>query len=30
MSFTVSDVKGAITPLVTPFHPDGALDLERA
>ena len=28
MSFTVSDVKGAITPLVTPFHPDGALDLE--
>ncbi len=28
MSFTVADVKGAITPLVTPFHPDGALDLD--
>jgi 4-hydroxy-tetrahydrodipicolinate synthase len=28
MSFTVTDVKGAITPLITPFHPDGALDLE--
>jgi 4-hydroxy-tetrahydrodipicolinate synthase len=28
MSFTVFDVKGAITPLVTPFHPDGALDLD--
>jgi 4-hydroxy-tetrahydrodipicolinate synthase len=23
-----SSVRGAITPLVTPFHPDGALDLE--
>jgi 4-hydroxy-tetrahydrodipicolinate synthase len=23
-----TSVKGAITPLVTPFHPDGALDLE--
>jgi 4-hydroxy-tetrahydrodipicolinate synthase len=28
MAFTHADVKGAITPLVTPFHPDGALDLE--
>jgi 4-hydroxy-tetrahydrodipicolinate synthase len=28
MSFTHEDVRGAITPLVTPFHPDGALDLE--
>jgi 4-hydroxy-tetrahydrodipicolinate synthase len=28
MAFTHEDVKGAITPLVTPFHPDGALDLE--
>ena len=28
MSFTVSDVKGAITPLVTPFHDDGSLDLD--
>ena len=27
MGFTVSDVKGAITPLVTPFHDDGSLDL---
>ena len=28
MGFTHADVKGAITPLVTPFHPDGALDLD--
>ena len=28
MAFTHADVKGAITPLVTPFHPDGALDLD--
>jgi 4-hydroxy-tetrahydrodipicolinate synthase len=28
MAFTHEDVKGAITPLVTPFHPDGALDLD--
>jgi 4-hydroxy-tetrahydrodipicolinate synthase len=28
VGFTHADVKGAITPLVTPFHPDGALDLE--
>ena len=28
MGFTVTDVKGAITPLVTPFHDDGSLDLE--
>ena len=28
MTFTVKDVRGAITPLVTPFHPDGALDLD--
>ena len=25
--FSLSDVKGAITPLVTPFHDDGSLDL---
>jgi 4-hydroxy-tetrahydrodipicolinate synthase len=24
----LSSIRGAITPLVTPFHPDGALDLE--
>jgi 4-hydroxy-tetrahydrodipicolinate synthase len=28
MAFTVNDVKGAITPLITPFHEDGSLDLE--
>jgi 4-hydroxy-tetrahydrodipicolinate synthase len=28
VGFTHADVKGAITPLVTPFHPDGALDLD--
>jgi 4-hydroxy-tetrahydrodipicolinate synthase len=28
VGFSHTDVKGAITPLVTPFHPDGSLDLE--
>ena len=28
MAFTHEDVKGAITPLVTPFHPDGSVDLD--
>ena len=25
-----ASIRGAITPLVTPFHPDGSLDLETA
>ncbi len=28
MTFDASAVRGAITPLITPFHPDGSLDLE--